>query len=195
MSTLRIRQQPTTRAAADYGWSDAVSHGPKAEMVVLLTVWHDSAVAESTFERMSGLAHRFATRLVATGVGSILEVSEADCESFMWAPTRRNVSPSVHTVHLRRTALRGVFRVLHQLDPAFTDPTATVDLPGRHGRCTRPLSNGEIVLLRTAALGRNRQPLRGASVIALAEATDSVLYTSDIKLSKGHRARVVLFTR
>ena len=33
-----------------------------------------------------------------------------------------------------------------------------------------------------------------AAYIALAEATNSVLYTSDEKLSKGHRARVVLFT-
>ena len=33
-----------------------------------------------------------------------------------------------------------------------------------------------------------------AAYIALAEATGSVLYTSDEKLCKGHRARVVLFT-
>ncbi len=33
-----------------------------------------------------------------------------------------------------------------------------------------------------------------AAYIALAEATNAVLYTSDEKLSKGHRARVVLFT-
>ena len=33
-----------------------------------------------------------------------------------------------------------------------------------------------------------------AAYIALAEATDSVLYTSDEKLCKGHRARVTLFT-
>ena len=33
-----------------------------------------------------------------------------------------------------------------------------------------------------------------ATYIALAEATDSVLYTCDEKLSDGHRARVVLFT-
>ena len=33
-----------------------------------------------------------------------------------------------------------------------------------------------------------------AAYIALAEVTDSVLYTSDEKLYKGHRARVVLFT-
>jgi predicted nucleic acid-binding protein len=34
-----------------------------------------------------------------------------------------------------------------------------------------------------------------AAYIALAEATDSVLYTSDEKLCKGHRARVALYTR
>lgn len=34
-----------------------------------------------------------------------------------------------------------------------------------------------------------------AAYIALAEATNSALYTSDAKLCKGHRARVVLFTR
>ena len=34
-----------------------------------------------------------------------------------------------------------------------------------------------------------------ATYIALAEAMDAVLYTSDEKLSKGHRARGVLFTR
>lgn len=33
-----------------------------------------------------------------------------------------------------------------------------------------------------------------AVYIALAEETNSVLYTADAKLSKGHRARVVLFT-
>ena len=34
-----------------------------------------------------------------------------------------------------------------------------------------------------------------ATYIALAEAMNAALYTSDEKLSKGHRARVVLFTR
>lgn len=33
-----------------------------------------------------------------------------------------------------------------------------------------------------------------AACIALAERTNSILYTSDAKLCKGHRARVVLFT-
>lgn len=33
-----------------------------------------------------------------------------------------------------------------------------------------------------------------AVYIALAEATDSVLYTGDVRLSKGHRARVMVFS-
>jgi predicted nucleic acid-binding protein len=33
-----------------------------------------------------------------------------------------------------------------------------------------------------------------AAYIALAEATDSILYTCDEKLTRGHRARVALFT-
>lgn len=33
-----------------------------------------------------------------------------------------------------------------------------------------------------------------AAYIALAEATGAILYTSDAKLSQGHRARVMLFT-
>jgi predicted nucleic acid-binding protein len=34
-----------------------------------------------------------------------------------------------------------------------------------------------------------------AAYISLAEATDAILYTADVKLSKGHRARVRLFTQ
>jgi predicted nucleic acid-binding protein len=41
---------------------------------------------------------------------------------------------------------------------------------------------------------RHNFPAYDAAYIALAEATGSVLYTCDEKLSKGHRARVVVFT-
>jgi predicted nucleic acid-binding protein len=42
---------------------------------------------------------------------------------------------------------------------------------------------------------RNNFTAYDATYIALAEATNSVLYTSEEKLRKGHRARVVVFTR
>jgi predicted nucleic acid-binding protein len=41
---------------------------------------------------------------------------------------------------------------------------------------------------------RNNFTAYDAAYIALAEATDSVLYTCDEKLRKGHRARIALFT-
>jgi predicted nucleic acid-binding protein len=49
------------------------------------------------------------------------------------------------------------------------------------------------LLTRIWELRHNFTPY-DAAYIALAEATNSVLYTSDEKLSTGHRARVVLFT-
>jgi predicted nucleic acid-binding protein len=42
---------------------------------------------------------------------------------------------------------------------------------------------------------RNNFTAYDAAYIALAEATDSVLYTCDEKLRHGHRARVVVFAR
>lgn len=50
----------------------------------------------------------------------------------------------------------------------------------------------------TPLIGRNWElrhnfTAHDATYIALAEATDSVLYTCDEKLRRGHRARVVLF--
>lgn len=152
-------------------WDAAKGNGPDVEIQALLSTWADQAAAASTLERLGGLAERFAARLAVTGVASITEATLADCEGFMWAPTRRNAPPSSHTVHLRRTALRGMFNVLRQLDPNVSDPTVDVELPGRGGQRTRPLTDEEMDLVRTAALGRARQPLRGAAAVALAEAT------------------------
>ena len=49
------------------------------------------------------------------------------------------------------------------------------------------------LLSRIWELRQNFTPY-DAAYIALAEATNSVLYTCDEKLGRGHRARVVLFT-
>lgn len=48
------------------------------------------------------------------------------------------------------------------------------------------------LLLRIWELRNNFNPY-DATYIALAEATDSTLYTMDAKLTRGHRAKVVLF--
>ena len=53
-----------------------------------------------------------------------------------------------------------------------------------------------LTLTESILLGRmHNLTAYDATYIALAEAMNAVLYTSDEKLCKGHRARVVLFTR
>jgi site-specific recombinase XerD len=149
----------------------APTEGPANEVRAALRVWADGDVAASTLDRLGGLAERFALRLEAAGVASVLEATAADCDGFIWARTRRNTSPSLHTVHLRRTALRGLFRALQHDNPDIVDPTTGIDLPSRNSNRVRALTSSEMELVRTAALGRSRQPLRGAAAVALAEAT------------------------
>jgi integrase/recombinase XerC len=150
-------------------WIRDAGSGAVAETKVALLVWATFEPAASTLRRLGDLALRFAARLDATGVGSLLNATADDCDGFVWAPTRRNRPPSMHTVHLRRTALRGLYRAVRLLDPTVTDPTVTLALPSKGEQRARPVTTGELVLIRTAALGRPRQPLRAAVVIALAE--------------------------
>lgn len=114
---------------------------------------------------------RFGSRLIASGIGSLTEVTADDCDAFLWAPTRRNAPPSLHTVHLRRTALHDLFAVLADLEPSFSDPSSRLDLPPRSGNQARPLTDGEMHLVRTAALGRSHQANRAIAAVSLAEAT------------------------
>jgi integrase len=159
---------PAHRAA----WTAAAAKRSAVnEMSVVVTVWNDGDHTASTLARLSDLATRFATRLHSRGVLSLRDATEADCESFVWAPTRRAAAPALHTVHLRRTALRLVYATVEQLDATVVDPTRRLPLPSRTQRRTRPLTDYEIVLVRTAALTRPRRPLRSAIAVALAEAT------------------------
>jgi integrase/recombinase XerC len=151
-------------------WARARRSGPVAEVEVVVEAWADEPLAESTRARLGDLARRFATRLAATGVASLTEATPADADGYLWAPTRRNAPPSLHTVHLRRTTLRAVYRTLTRFQPGVTDPTHELDLPARVAERPRALTRDEVALVRTAALGRTRQPLRAATAVALAEA-------------------------
>ncbi len=152
-------------------WNEVRGRGVEAELYVALGLWSEESLSTSTLERLAGLITRFANRLVATGVESLLDACLADCEGFVWAPTKRNTAPSMHTVHLRRTALRGLFRALRQLEPDFVDPTTHLDLPTKGDPRARPLTDDELTSLRIAALGRVRSSNRAALALALAEST------------------------
>jgi len=163
-------RRTTTPAATGPSVLDGC-HGPVAEVDAVIAYWSTGTRPAGTATRIDELARRFAARLAATGIGSIRDAGSIDCEQFVWASTRRGKSPSLHTVHLRRTVLRAIYRTLHALDDTITDPTQHLGLPGKPAMATRPLTDSEIVQLRTTALSRTRRPWRAAAAVALAEAT------------------------
>jgi len=152
-------------------WNKVRGQSIESELYVILDLWSEQPLASSTLQRLAGLITRFAGRLVAAGVASLLDVTLADCEGFIWAPTKRHAAPSLHTVHLRRTALRGLFHALRQLELEFVDPTNDLDLPPKGDPRTRPLTDDEILSARVAALGRVHAADRAALALALAETT------------------------
>ena len=158
------------RRTSDPDWSLARRRGLDREVESLVDAW---AVAHSslTTARVGDLMRRFARRLVAQGRGSLLDATPEDCAAFVWAPTRRGQPPSLHTVHLRRTALRGLYATLGTLEPTTSDPTVLLSLPSRTINAARPLSDAEVALARTAALGRGPESRRACAALALAEAT------------------------
>jgi site-specific recombinase XerD len=180
-----VRGVPNDRADTAHAlrqrWHNATN--PIAELDVIGFVWASTIGSEATLRRFTDLASRFAARLHATGVASLSDASLEDCDEFVWARTRRNHNPSMHTVHLRRSALRSLYATLEQLDPAVIDPTRHMRLPAKTGRAVRALTDDEVVLVRTAALGRQRQALRAAALVALGEATGT---TTEIAQARWH---------
>ena len=98
------------------------------------------------------------------------------------------------------------FAVPHLLDVDVASALRTLAAAGRIGthesaQFLRALTElpaerySHAPLLRRAWQLRHRFTANDAMYVALAEATDSVLYTCDAKLCKGHNARVVLFPR
>ena len=141
------------------------------------------ALSSSTVNRMGDLAMRFARRLAAAGVASLLDADLSDCEGFVWATTRRRQTPALATIHLRRTTLRTLYRTLEALGTEVLDPRSTLELPPKSRRGTRALSDDEMTLLRTTALGRRRQSLRAAALVALIESTASDPVTNGTEFS------------
>jgi integrase len=148
----------------------AAADGPRAEVRVVLWAWcHDPHQAPLTQGRLAELAVRFGTRLEATGVESLLDATASEAAAFVRAPVRRGGAPSAHTMHLRRTALRAIYRTLHQLGVHNDDPTVFLELPSRWFRAVRPLTDAELHQARTAVMARRGDPPAGSLLLALAE--------------------------
>ena len=137
----------------------------------LRPVLSDGAAASTQWERTSTILDRFG-RFAAHGYG-LGDLGEVTCEvarSFVTAPASTGQTPSISTMHWRRTALRLLFRAGRRQGLIEGDPTLDLDLPPRSSLGTRPLTDDEAALCRSVAQW-SLAGSRRAAVWALAEAT------------------------
>lgn len=104
------------------------------------------------------------------GLQDLAHVSPEVAESFVNAPAGGGQPPTVPMMHLRRTAIRLLFRSARQLGQPVGDPTLDLRLPPRAQLSTRPLADDEVSLCRASAAW-TLNDRRRAAAWALAEAT------------------------
>ncbi len=153
-----------TRAGAGVAPTDAVS-------AVAAALVADAGLAEQSFDKIVDLLERFAAfATTGRGVTELGEVSSDLVAEFVAARTASGEEPSVSAMHLRRAAVRLLFRVARQLGLADCDPTLDMALPPRHPADFRPLTNEDVQQCRAAAL-HQLSATRLPAAWALAEAT------------------------
>ena len=129
------------------------------------------ALSAQSLRRVVELLDRFAQFAQRShSVACLNDVAPELARSFVGAPGVDGVAPAVATQHLRRSAIRLLFRVARGLALATQDPTVDLDLPARSAGSARPLTDEEVGLCRTAAL-HSLTSTRLAAAWALAEAT------------------------
>lgn len=136
--------------------------------------WEASgAFSPQSLDRMSETVARFAARLAASGVRFVDEVTPRLAEAFIMAPRRGGGPPEVATTHVRRSAVRALFRALRAMGIAGADPTIDVRLSPRGDLAARPLIDDEIALCRISAqtVAKPASVTVRAAAWALAEAT------------------------
>ena len=147
--------------------------------VVLAESWASTSQAL----RVSQILDRF---VAFAGAGFDVEDAEFVTAEIAAAFVRSNLpdgsDPSVSLLHLRRSALRLLFRSLRESGVAVGDPTLDLVLPPRSPLMTRPLADDEVVLCRGHALW-SLSDLRRASAWALAEATCRSVEVAQIRVT------------
>ena len=133
----------------------------------LMLEWVSAAQAE----RVAAILHGFAGFCRrGHGLDALGEVTPKVAGSFIKAPTSDGADPTLSLMHLRRTALRLLFRSARHVGQAVGDPTLDLRLPPRAQLATRPLADDEVSLCR-AASAWSLNDRRRAAAWALAEAT------------------------
>ena len=113
----------------------------------------EGSVTEQSFERLVDLMGRFAVfATTGHGVMDLRAVNPSLVGEFIGAANTRGAAPSASTQHLRRCAVRMLFRVARQLGLVETDPTMDLALPARRPPEARPLTDAEVDRCRAASM-------------------------------------------
>lgn len=119
-------------------------------------------LAPASAERLWGLMRRFGSFVErAHDLHRASDIAPEHVRSFIEASTGSGSTPSVATMHLRRTAIRLLFREAAKHGAVTGDPTAGIELPARSYLSFRPLADDEIELGRSFArnsLSATREP-------------------------------------
>jgi integrase len=140
----------------------------------------EGSMAPVSLIRVSDLLDGFARFLSASGVKRAIEIKEAHLVAFVRSLTKSGSEPSLATMHLRRSALRILFREAKALGILSIDPTQALVLPPRSYRDLRPLTDKEVDRCRSSAEGMIGDA-RYAIAWGLAEATARVAELGTIR--------------
>jgi integrase/recombinase XerC len=156
----------------------------------LVAALRDSGhLSEQSEHRLLDVMVRFLTFLERAFAVPLDEVIRAQVEGFVWAPSPDGRPASVATTHLRRSAVRLMFRVLREHGIVDHDPTLDLVLPARTSLAARPLCDDEIALGRSFSyrtLRDSRQPAAWALAEATARTSElSAITVADLDLDAG----------
>src|SRR5947209_3463754 len=136
---------------------------------------------EQSAHRLLQLMSRFASFAETSGVDDAATIAPDLVEGFVRARSRSLQVPSPATMHLRRSAVRLLFQEGRRLGSVSSDPTLDLLLPPRTNLRTRPLTDEEMLVCRSACL-RTLSETRQPAAWALAEATARSAEISEIRV-------------
>jgi integrase len=152
----------TTAATCPYSFVD--------ERTVIDALVSSGELSDQSLPRVIGLIRRFCWfGARAFAFECLRDATPASVQAFVTAPSSKG-DPAVATMHLRRSALRLLFRTARRIDATDDDPTVDLELPPRSASKARPLTRDEVEVCRAASL-HSLNATRLPAAWALAEAT------------------------
>ncbi len=144
---------------------------PDDALAAVVGEWRASAaLSDQSFDRMVELANRF-TRFAMRAHQCVVFTDAGEAIVADWVTAAGDSgSPSPATQHLRRSAVRLLFRTARQLGLVDGDPTLDLVLPSRTGLRARPLDDAEVAVCRSYAI-HTLTETRLPAAWSLAEAT------------------------